>query len=95
MTFTIDGALDHPRWYDIPCTCDHSHVDTEFPIKDCKHCQFQMQEDSMPKKSFELTFSGKDENDEDITVTKTINKIKIVRGEKYQDIIGWSNVVED
>ena len=49
----------------------------------------------MPKESFQMTFSGKDENGEDITVTKTINKIKILRGEKYQDILGWSNVVED
>ena len=54
MTFEIEGLMEHPRWYDVECTCDHSHIDTEFPIVDCKHCKFQAQEDSMPRESFDV-----------------------------------------
>ncbi len=93
MTFEIEGLMKHPRWYDIKCTCDHSHVDTEFPIKDCKHCKFQQQEDLMPRESFEIKMS-KINDDESITVeTKTCNKIKINRGTKYQEILGWYNIL--
>ncbi len=89
MTFEIEGLMEHPRWYDIECSCDHSHVDTEFPIKDCKHCKFQAQEDSMPRSSYEQTFTGIDEDGNTISETRTINKIYIDRGEKYQEIRGW------
>ena len=88
MTFVIEGLIDKPRWYDIPCKCNHDSVETEFPIFKCLHCQFQSQEDSMPRESFQISKTT-DEGSEIVTC----NKIKINRGDKYQEIIGWFNLV--
>jgi len=88
----INGIIEHPRWYNIKCKCDHSSVETEFPIAECLHCKFQAQEDSMPREDF--TVKELDIDDEgnilETTHEKTINEITIVRGDKYQEIIGWS-----
>ena len=47
----------------------------------------------MPRSSFELKMS-KINDDNTITVeTKTCNKIRINRGTKYQEIIGWYNIL--
>ena len=87
----INGTIKHPLWYDIKCKCDHSSVETEFPIAECLHCQFQAQEDSMPREDFTVKEQDKDEDDNVIgTHDKTISEINIHRGDKYQEIIGWS-----
>ena len=87
----INGLIEHPRWYDIKCKCDHSNVETEFPIANCLHCQFQAQEDSMPREDFVVKEQDKDENGIVIgNHDKTVNEITIHRGDKYQEIIGWS-----
>jgi hypothetical protein len=87
----INGLIEHPLWYDIKCKCDHSSVETEFPIKSCLHCQFQKQEDSMPRKDFTVKEL---DIDEDGSITgehdKTISEITIHRGDRYGEIIGWS-----
>jgi|TARA_R110002072_G_scaffold23192_1_gene80499 hypothetical protein len=87
----INGLIDHPRWYDIKCKCDHSSVETEFPIKDCLHCKFQKQEDSMPREDFTVKENDIDDNGEPLESThdKTVTEIIIDRGDKYQDIRGW------
>jgi hypothetical protein len=86
----INGLIDNPIWYDIKCKCDHSSVETEFPIAECLHCQFQRQEDSMPREDFT---TKEPDFDDDGNVNgehdKTVNEITIVRGDKYQEIIGW------
>ena len=87
----INVTIKHPLWYDIKCKCDHSSVETEFPIAECLHCQFQAQEDSMPREDFTVKEQDKDEDDNVIgTHDKTISEINIHRGDKYQEIIGWS-----
>ena len=87
----INGLIENPRWYDIKCKCDHSSVETEFPIADCLHCQFQQQEDSIPLEDFIVKENDYDDDDKVIGQhDKTINEITIVRGEKYQDVIGWT-----
>ena len=87
----INGTIEHPLWYDIKCKCDHSSLETEFPIAECLHCQFQRQEDSMPREDFTVKEQDKDEDDNVIgTHDKTISEINIHRGDKYQEIIGWS-----
>ncbi len=86
----INGLIDHPIWYDIKCKCDHSSVETEFPIAECLHCQFQRQEDSMPLEDF--TIKEPDFDNEGHVIgehDKTVNEITIVRGDKYEEIIGW------
>ena len=93
MAFKIEGLLKKPRWYDIKCSCDHSDTAKEYPIAPCLHCKFQHQEDLMPRKSFKITMSVEDKNKKVHTETFTCNKIKINRGTKYEEILGWFNIV--
>ena len=87
----INGLIEHPRWYDIKCKCDHSSVETEYPIAECLHCQYQAQEDSMPREDFVVKEQDKDDDGNVIGKhDKTISEINIHRGNKYQEIIGWS-----
>jgi len=79
----VEGLLESPRWYKIKCKCNHDNVETEFPIANCLHCKFQKSEKSMldviSKGQFKM---GK----------VTIKKIKIHRGDRYQEILGWFNI---
>ncbi len=88
----INGTIEHPRWYDIKCKCDHSSVETEYPIADCLHCKFQECEDSLPLDDFTIKENDIDENGNILKTKhdKTINEITIHRGDKYQEIIGWT-----
>ena len=91
LKLKINGLIKKPRWYDIPCKCNHASIETEYPITDCLHCKFEQCEKSLPKKDFKV-------NDDEIAKngkvtkkrTRTVKEITIVRGEKYQDIIGWT-----
>ncbi len=86
----IEGLIDHPRWYNIPCKCDHSNVEKEYPIANCLHCKFDECEKSMPRECFDVIISKKTDGEPNGEMeTVTINKITIVRGKKYDDIIGW------
>ena len=79
----VEGLLDKPLWYGIKCKCNHESVETEYPILPCLSCKFTVQEkslqDVMTKGQFKI---GK----------VTIKKIKIHRGEKYQEVRGWYNL---
>ena len=88
----INGLIDKPRWYDIKCKCDHSNVETEFPIAECLHCQFQAQQDSMPREDFVVKENDYDEENKEVIGNhdKTISEITIHRGNKYEEIVGWS-----
>jgi len=88
----INGLIAHPLWYDIKCKCDHTSVETEFPIASCLHCQFQRQEDSMPREDFVIKENDIDEDNNTLETThdKTVTEITIHRGDKYGEIIGWS-----
>jgi len=87
----INGLIENPRWYDIKCKCDHSSVETEFPIRECLHCQFQAQEDSLPRQDFTIKENDIDDNGEPLQSThdRIITEITIDRGDKYQEIRGW------
>jgi hypothetical protein len=87
----INNSLDHPRWYDIPCKCNHDNVETEYPITDCLHCKFQECENSLPKENFKTSqVIFKDGKPTEKTKTVIVKEVTIVRGDKYQDIIGWT-----
>ena len=98
----INGLIDHPRWYDVACCCSKIEGDVEHqhPICECRHCEFQQCEDSLPREDFTIKELDVDENgkpvvDEDgnptnATHDKIISEITIVRGDKYEDIIGWT-----
>ena len=78
----VNGLIEKPRWYDIPCKCNHNSIETEFPIMNCLHCKFEESEKSIPKNDFTI----KDEKGNDVI----IKEVTIVRGNKYQDVIGWT-----
>ena len=80
MKLKINGLIEKPRWYNINCSCGNKVMD-KYPIKDCLHCKFEAQEKSMPRETFKI----KNTKNKEVS----IKEITIVRGEKYQDIIGW------
>ena len=88
----INGTIDSPRWYDIPCKCNHDSIETEYPIADCLHCKFEAQENSLPQEDFTIKENDVDDDGSVLETThdKTVNEITIVRGEKYEEIIGWT-----
>ena len=91
----INNSLKNPRWYGIECKCNHDSVETEYPIADCLHCKFQECEDSLPKENFEVKEMKVEKKGNKFiptgeTVTRTIKEITIVRGKKFEDIIGWT-----
>jgi len=77
--FKINGLMNDTEilWKKIPCKCDKSNIEKMHPIFNCINCKCKQAEDSMPRKSF-------------TNLGKTINEIKIVRGNRYNDIIGWT-----
>ena len=79
----VEGLLNKPLWYGIKCKCDKSDIEKSYPLIECIHCKFTVQEKSMldviKKGQFKI---GK----------VTIKKIKIHRGNKYQEVIGWYNL---
>mgnify|MGYP003676656957 CR=1 FL=1 len=81
------------RWKKIKCCCSKIEGDVEHqhPIGECLHCKFQAQEDSMPKDTFTTNNDIIDKNGK-VTKkqTRTVTQINIVRGEKYQEIMGWT-----
>ncbi len=87
----INNSLEHPRWHDIPCKCNHDSVETEYPIADCLHCKFQECEDSLPSENFKVNDPIIDKNGKQTGIkSRTVKEVTIVRGDKYQDIIGWT-----
>ena len=86
----INGLIKKARWEHIACCCGTEVMDS-FPIKECLHCKFDECWKSVPKKDFEV---NADLYDKDGKVTKkqtrTVKEITLVRGDKYQDVIGWT-----
>ena len=81
----INDNVVNPKWHNIACTCDHSSVLTEFPIKDCIHCKCELSENSIPKNDFTITELDENGN----KTNKTISEITIVRDTKFQQCVGW------
>jgi len=92
----INGLMNDEeiRWKKIKCCCSKIEGDVEHqhPIMLCKHCKFQQCEDSMPRESFKVNQNeiDKDGKPTKKVIVKEVKQINIVRGETYQDIIGWT-----
>ena len=86
----INNSLNHAKWESIPCKCGSEVMDS-FPIKECLHCSFDKQFQSVPKKDFTVNDDIKDKNGK-ITKkqTKTVKEITLHRGDRYQEVIAWS-----
>ena len=86
----INNSLDHARWESIPCCCGKDVMDS-FPIKECLHCKFDQCWKSVPQEDFTVNDDIIDK-DGKVTMkqTRTVKEITLVRGDKYQDVIGWT-----
>jgi hypothetical protein len=86
----INNSLDVARWESIPCKCGKDVMDS-FPIKECLHCCFDERFQSIPKEDFKI---NADEYDKNGKLTKKQNKmikeVTLIRGSRYQDVIGWT-----
>ena len=86
----VNNSIKKARWEFISCSCGKDVMDS-FPIKECLHCKFDQCWKSVPKKDFTVNNDIIDKNGK-VTKkqTKTVKEITLVRGDKYQDIIGWT-----
>ena len=86
----INGLIKKARWEHIPCCCGKEVMDS-FPIKECLHCKFDQAWKSVPQKDFEVNADLYDKNGK-VTKkqTRIVKEITLYRGDKYQDVIGWS-----
>lgn len=85
----INGLIKKARWENIPCCCGKDVIDS-FPIKECLHCKFDQCWQSVPQKDFQIKEPGIDKKETGKTITKIVKEITLVRGTKYQDVIGWT-----
>ncbi len=60
---------------------------TEYPVVNCEHCRCQECWDSVPKENFEVNEFDDDGN---ISGTKTVDEITLLRGNKLEDVLGWT-----
>ena len=86
----INGLIKKAKWEHIACCCGKDIMDS-FPIKECLHCKFNQCWKSVPKVDFK---TNNDIIDKTGKVTKKqtriVKEITLIRGDKYQDIIGWT-----
>ena len=86
----INGLLKKARWESLDCKCGKDVMDS-FPIKECLHCKFDQRWQSVPQKDFKINDDIIDKSGEvKKKQTKIVKEITLVRGDRYQDIIGWS-----
>jgi len=83
----INNSLDVARWEKLECKCNHDSVMTEYPVVNCEHCRCQECWDSVPKENFEVNEFDEEGN---ISGTRTVNEITLVRGKKNEDVMGWT-----
>tara|TARA_B110000263_G_scaffold219528_1_gene206827 strand:+ start:160 stop:453 length:294 start_codon:yes stop_codon:yes gene_type:complete len=88
----INGLMDNDkiRWKKIKCCCIKGDVEHSFPLIECTHCSCQQKEDSLPRNTFIVKVIKHDDKGKLVeTKDKEIKEIKICRGEKLNEIIGW------
>ena len=86
----IINSIKKARWESIPCVCGKEVMDS-FPIKECLSCKFNQAWLSVPQKDFTVNDNIIDKNGK-VTKkqTKTVKEITLHRGDRYQDVIGFS-----
>jgi hypothetical protein len=86
----INGLIKKARWESISCGCGKEVMDS-FPIKDCLHCKFDQCWKSVPQTNFKVNEPEmKNDKPTGKIITREIKEITLVRGSKYQDVIGWN-----
>ena len=86
----INGLIKKARWEHIDCCCGSEVIDS-FPIKECLHCKFDQCWKSVPQKDFTVNNDIVDKTGK-VTKkqTRTVKEITLIRGDKYEDVIGWT-----
>ena len=86
----INGLIKKARWEHIACCCGTEVMDS-FPIKECLHCKFDQCWKSVPQKDFTVNDDIIDIKTGKVTKkqTRIVKEITLVRGDRYQDVIGW------
>ena len=82
----INGLIKKARWEHIVCCCGKEIIDS-FPIKECLHCKYDQCWKSVPKVDFKT--NKFDLKGKKIGV-RTVKEITLVRGDRFQDVIGWA-----
>jgi len=86
----INGLIKKARWENIPCGCGKDVMDS-FPIKECLHCKYEQCWKSVPQIDFKTIDYITDKGGK-VTKkqTRTVKEITLIRGDRFQDVIGWS-----
>ncbi len=86
----INGLIKKARWEHIVCCCGKEVMDS-FPIKECLHCKFEQCWKSVPQKDFTVNDDVIDKTGK-VTKkqTRTVKEITLIRGDRFQDVIGWT-----
>jgi|TARA_R110000823_G_scaffold284386_3_gene402476 hypothetical protein len=86
----VKGLMKKARWESIPCICGTEVMDS-YPIKECLHCCFDERFQSIPKKDFTVVDDQYDKQGKLIKKqTKTVKEVTLVRGKRFDDVIGWT-----
>jgi len=85
----INNSLDVARWEKLDCVCNMDKETECYPFVKCEHCRCKECWDSVPQEDFTVNSFDEEGN---ITGTKTVNEITLVRGHNLQDVIGWEFV---
>ncbi len=56
----INNSKDVALWENIPCSCNHDSVMTEFPVKNCIHCKCMQAWESVPQEDFKINTFDED-----------------------------------
>ena len=80
------------NWKKVPCKCDKSNIEKSYPIANCKHCQCEKAENSMPTENFDVYYDEiKDDKPTGKKIKKEVKEITIIRStDGYDSILGWS-----
>ena len=85
----VNNSLSKARWESIPCDCG-TDIMNSYPIKECLHCKFDECWKSVPQKNFKVKeHETKDGKMTGKLIEKEIKELTLVRGTKYQDVVGW------
>jgi len=88
----INGLKKKALWENIECCCTKGNITKSYPLIKCNSCKFTECWKSVPQKDFTVNDDIIDIKTGKVTKkqTKTVKEITLVRGDKLEDVIGWT-----
>jgi|TARA_R110000796_G_scaffold5817_2_gene21319 hypothetical protein len=88
----INGLIKKALWENIECCCTKGNITKSYPLIKCDSCKFTECWKSVPQKDFTVNDDIIDIKTGKVTKkqTKTVKEITLVRGDKLEDVIGWT-----